>query len=178
MPAIEVAGVDVFIRDLGSRNGTKVNGAAITRQRLDVADTVEIGPFVIQLVEDRTAQAEPVAPPLGNDDRTVLLPARAARAAGAAPAAPPAPSAPAEIETGRPAASPIPGAASADPRRPTAKRTTRRHAGSRRSEARRRAAPSLVEDHPPQVPIRRPRRRLRPTPIRSTKRPAGSPARR
>ena len=159
--AFEVVGGDVFVRDLGSRNGTTVNGAAITRQRLDAADTVEIGPFVIQLVEDRTAQAEPVAPPLGNDDRTVLLPPRAARAAGAPPAAPPAPSAPAEIETGRPAVSPIPGAASADPAPPDGETDDEATRRITRSEARRRAAP--LGGRGPSAPgprVRQPRRRL------------------
>lgn len=90
--AFEVVGDEVVVRDLGSRNGTRVNGARISEQRLKAGDTVEVGPFTLQLVE---AGAPPAVnqPASSDDEATVLLPPRAPRGGGApdlAASAPPA----------------------------------------------------------------------------------------
>ena len=50
-----------FIRDLGSRNGTLVNGELVTGQRvLAHSDTVQIGPLVLEVLLD-ASQASPDA---------------------------------------------------------------------------------------------------------------------
>lgn len=80
----EVVGADVVVRDLESRNGTRVNGATIAEHRLVVSDTVEIGPFTLRLVEiagPPVGAALPAA--AGNDQATLLLTPRAHRGSGA-----------------------------------------------------------------------------------------------
>lgn len=42
----------LYIEDLHSTNGTRVNGQAITRQQLQAHDTVEIGKFRVRLADD------------------------------------------------------------------------------------------------------------------------------
>ena len=76
--AFEVVGADVMVRDLESRNGTRVNGAAIKEHTLVVTDTVEVGPFTLRLVEIASVPAA-AAPPAagGENEATVLLPSRA-----------------------------------------------------------------------------------------------------
>jgi predicted component of type VI protein secretion system len=61
----------VLIRDLGSRNGVRVNGAVVDEAQLHPGDTVAIGPLLFR-VEDPDAAAQPAlaaapgrsAPPL------------------------------------------------------------------------------------------------------------------
>lgn len=96
---IEVAGDAVLVRDLDSRNGTRVNGNPIKEHRLGPNDTVEIGPLVVRLSTRPSIDAPPRR--LGNEDVTVLIPPRGAGlATPAAPTAPvatppvPAPAAP------------------------------------------------------------------------------------
>ena len=90
--AFEVVGADVVVRDLESRNGTRVNGAPIKEHILVVSDTVEVGPFTLRLVEIASVPAAAAPAAGGNSDATVLLPARApgARAPNPQPAASPA----------------------------------------------------------------------------------------
>ncbi len=112
--AFEVVDNQVVVRDLESRNGTRVNGAAIKECALGVSDTVEVGPFTLRLVEIATApaSASPVAG--GNNDATVLLPPRAPRSSGApgAAGAEPPPAIAATPGAGAPAARPPVAAAS------------------------------------------------------------------
>ena len=52
---LQMLGVDVFIEDLNSTNGTYINGKAIKKQLLVHSDTVEIGKYKIKyLVADGT----------------------------------------------------------------------------------------------------------------------------
>src|SRR5262249_28423527 len=47
---LRVAGDAVFLRDLGSRNGTLVNGVLLTREReLQCKDLIQIGPLVFEV---------------------------------------------------------------------------------------------------------------------------------
>ena len=95
----EVVGDDVVVRDLESRNGTRVNGEKITEHRLVVGDDVEVGPFALQLIEIGNLPSSAQRPPVeGNDEATVLRPRRADPTAP--PMSPPAaapPSAPAPV---------------------------------------------------------------------------------
>lgn len=82
-----VVGDDVVVRDLESRNGTRVNGEKITEHLLAATDLVEVGPFALQLVEIRSAPPlEPGQATDGDDEATVLRPRRAKAAAAASPA--------------------------------------------------------------------------------------------
>ena len=52
---LQLAGVDVFIEDLNSTNGTYINGKAVKKQLLNHNDTVEIGKYKIKyLIDDGT----------------------------------------------------------------------------------------------------------------------------
>ncbi len=52
---LQMAGVDVFIEDLNSTNGTYINGKAVKKQLLNHNDTVEIGKYKIKfLIDDGT----------------------------------------------------------------------------------------------------------------------------
>ena len=87
--SFEVEGSDVVVRDLESRNGTRVNGQKASAHRLTPGDVVEVGPFSIRLVE--SGAPAPAAPATGNDDATVV---RRPDALPATPAAAPAAAAP------------------------------------------------------------------------------------
>ncbi len=100
--AFDVFGDDVMVRDLESRNGTRVNGEKITEHRLSVTDLVEVGPFTLQLVEMAPVAATS-QPAVGNDEATVLRPRGAV-------AAPPSPLAADEDVTRRQARPPMPAA--------------------------------------------------------------------
>jgi pSer/pThr/pTyr-binding forkhead associated (FHA) protein len=71
----------VLIRDLGSRNGLRVNGAVVEETQLHPGDTVAIGPLLFR-VEDSDALARPALaaaparPPVADepDDRPPSLP--------------------------------------------------------------------------------------------------------
>jgi pSer/pThr/pTyr-binding forkhead associated (FHA) protein len=48
-------GQDFFVEDLGSRNGTRVNGARIGRHRLRSGEGLQIGPYTLQFEADAPA---------------------------------------------------------------------------------------------------------------------------
>ncbi len=82
--AFEMVGADVVVRDLESRNGTRVNGAPVKEHTLVVGDTVEVGPFTLRLIEIASVPAAAAPPAAGGaNEATVLLPPRVR--AGAAP---------------------------------------------------------------------------------------------
>jgi len=54
---ITVAGDQIFIQDLGSTNGTFVNGEKVKRTRLDEGDRILIGTSIIKLVATEGGQA-------------------------------------------------------------------------------------------------------------------------
>ena len=49
---LQMAGSDAYIEDLNSTNGTYVNGKVAKKQRLKSGDTVEIGKYRIQYVDE------------------------------------------------------------------------------------------------------------------------------
>jgi predicted component of type VI protein secretion system len=51
----------VLIRDLGSRNGLRVNGKVVEEARLRAGDEVAIGPLIYRLVGEAEAPPAPVA---------------------------------------------------------------------------------------------------------------------
>lgn len=65
--AIVMSGADVVLEDLGSTNGTYVNGKSVKKQALHNGDTVEVGKYKIKFVGDGTAD---------NFDRTMIVKAR------------------------------------------------------------------------------------------------------
>jgi hypothetical protein len=64
--AIDVMGADHIALDLGSSNGTFVNGAKITRHLLRHGDTIEILEFQIRYVDHKSVAA-------GEGDRTMIF---------------------------------------------------------------------------------------------------------
>jgi len=61
---LQMNGNDVFLEDLGSTNGTYVNGKAVKKQQLHNGDTIEVGKYKIKFVSETA----------GNDfDRTMLF---------------------------------------------------------------------------------------------------------
>jgi hypothetical protein len=88
---------DSFLEDLGSTNGTLVNGNPIKKHILQNNDLIEIGKYKLKYVNDGPVAAQPA----GEDfERTMVL---RPSAAAARPAAPPAP-VPAEEAESTPAA--------------------------------------------------------------------------
>lgn len=85
--AFEVAGDAVVVRDLGSSNGTTVNGAPITEHQLRAGERVEVGPFVIELVTVAGSVAERRPQVNSNNDATALMPGQA-RPGAATPRSP------------------------------------------------------------------------------------------
>ncbi|MEP7116908.1 MAG: FHA domain-containing protein, partial [Acidobacteriota bacterium] len=119
--AFDVLGDEVVVRDLESRNGTRVNGVRMTEARLVAGDTVEVGPFVMELVETATAPVVvSIDSPTGASAATVLLPPGAPRGfepPSAAPPVPPASPGPAPMPFGSSAPAGSDDAADAQTRR-------------------------------------------------------------
>jgi pSer/pThr/pTyr-binding forkhead associated (FHA) protein len=95
---MQMSGMDVFLEDLNSTNGTYVNGKAIKKQQLQNGDSVEIGKYKIKFVHDgagsdhektrvinsgavvgAAAAASPAAAPMGNAAIRVMSGAAAGR---------------------------------------------------------------------------------------------------
>jgi predicted component of type VI protein secretion system len=99
---------DSFLEDLGSTNGTIVNGNQIKKHILQNNDVIEIGKYKMKYVMEAGAAAA-AAPATAEDfEKTMVMrsPAKPAAAPRAAPAAAPGP---------RPAAGPLPAAAPPTP---------------------------------------------------------------
>jgi pSer/pThr/pTyr-binding forkhead associated (FHA) protein len=79
---------DSFLEDLGSTNGTLVNGNPVKRHILQNNDVIEIGKFKLKYMTDTAGRS-----PVDESKRTMVLPTAAGKAtaapiaAGAAPAA-------------------------------------------------------------------------------------------
>jgi len=115
-----VDGAGYAVEDLGSRNGTYVNGVRIQRQAIKDGDVVRVGSteFVFRqqgLIAPSTAPSARaiVAPPAVNATRTIAVPPVVARPAAPAPAPAPAASTPAAAPATPPPASPSPAPADA-----------------------------------------------------------------
>jgi len=78
-------GHDLHIEDLGSRNGTRVNGSQVTHAQLHHGDVIDIGPFQIKVraVEQPSAEA---TVPLRRENETALLRPHEAVSSGLPPA--------------------------------------------------------------------------------------------
>jgi len=55
--AIDISGKDVFLIDVGSTNGTLVNGQKITKHLLQHQDVIEIGTYKIKFLSEPSAVA-------------------------------------------------------------------------------------------------------------------------
>lgn len=81
--AIEIMGADHIVLDLGSANGTFVNGARITRHLLRHGDTIEVLDFQMRYVDHKSVASS-------EGDRTMIFPGAEAepaqRAGGKVPA--------------------------------------------------------------------------------------------
>jgi pSer/pThr/pTyr-binding forkhead associated (FHA) protein len=66
---LRVTAEGAFLRDLGSRNGTLVNGARLLDERhLEHGDQVQVGPLVFEVVlEESLPEANPAAAPAGEE---------------------------------------------------------------------------------------------------------------
>jgi len=69
---MQMSGVDVFLEDLNSTNGTYVNGKAIKKQQLQNGDTIEIGKYKIKFVHDGASDS--FAKPVVNSTGVALAP--------------------------------------------------------------------------------------------------------
>ena len=108
---------DSFLEDLGSTNGTVVNGNQIKKHILQNNDVIEIGKYKMKYVmEAATAAAAPAA--AEDFEKTMVMRAPKAVAAAPKPAIPaaPAPVAPAPAAAPKPAAAPPAPAAPATPK--------------------------------------------------------------
>jgi pSer/pThr/pTyr-binding forkhead associated (FHA) protein len=85
-----IVGMDVFVEDLNSTNGTYVNGKAVKKQLLANNDIVEIGKYKLKFIADQAAGAYEktmilragAAAPAGTGDRTQAVPAMGATMGG------------------------------------------------------------------------------------------------
>lgn len=103
---ISTIGNDAFLEDLGSTNGTLVNGKTVTKHLMQHGDVIELGKYQLKYInETATAQAS------GQEDFEKTMIIRPSAVKSAAPAAP-ATSAPA-------APSPVPPAPAAKPATPS-----------------------------------------------------------
>ena len=82
---------DAFLEDLGSTNGTMVNGKAVKKHFLQDNDVVELGKYKLKYVVEKKPQpkAAPAAPAAADFEKTMVLrPSAMKAAAAAAPGAP------------------------------------------------------------------------------------------
>ena len=124
---------DSFLEDLGSTNGTLVNGNQIKKHILQNSDVIEIGKYKMKYVVEAAAKEVASQPPAEDFERTMVLrappkmsaapkpatpaPAPAPVAAAPKPAAPPPAPAPASAAP-KPVAAPAPVAAAPKPAEP------------------------------------------------------------
>ncbi len=99
---------DSFLEDLGSTNGTFVNGKTVKKHFLQNNDVIELGKYKLKYM----AEAVPGASKAADFEKTMVLRPGAARKPPEAPAAAPAAAAPAHVAT-MPAAAPAPVSAAA-----------------------------------------------------------------
>ena len=98
---------DSFLEDLGSTNGTLVNGNPIKKHILQNSDVIEIGKYKLKYVADAPAAGQAASEDF---EKTMIL--RPSAKPAAAPAAPPPAAAPAKpAAPAAPAAAPAPAAA-------------------------------------------------------------------
>jgi predicted component of type VI protein secretion system len=64
----------LIVRDLGSRNGVRVNGREIVETQLFRGDEVAIGPLIYRVERDGAAAARDVPPPAREEPEIDLVP--------------------------------------------------------------------------------------------------------
>ena len=137
--AIRPAGDGFEIEDLGSRNGTHVNGSRIEgTTRLGGGDSIKLGQSVIRFESGRAAAT--VASPVPSAPTTPSAPV----APTAHAPSPPAPSAPAPSAPEPAAAAPIPAAPSAAPKEPFGTYATPVSGRRKRGVASRQVGPQIL----------------------------------
>jgi hypothetical protein len=72
---------DSFLEDLGSTNGTLVNGKAVAKHFLRDGDQIEIGRQCLVYLADDTAEVEPLPAPPGGRAETSTAPGRVVKTA-------------------------------------------------------------------------------------------------
>ncbi|HET9404337.1 MAG TPA: FHA domain-containing protein, partial [Burkholderiales bacterium] len=107
---------DSFLEDLGSTNGTLVNGNQVKKHILQNNDVIEIGKYKMKYLVEATPAAAASPPPAEDFEKTMVMRspksvAAAPKPAASPPAAPPpapkpAPAAPAPAAAAKPAAAP------------------------------------------------------------------------
>ncbi|HEY5762720.1 MAG TPA: FHA domain-containing protein [Rhodocyclaceae bacterium] len=88
-------GVDSFLEDMNSTNGTVVNGQQIKKHFLQNGDVIELGKYKLKYIVEKPAYSEPVSTVPADFEKTMLIRPEAAKAvSGAAKGvAPPPPAA-------------------------------------------------------------------------------------
>jgi pSer/pThr/pTyr-binding forkhead associated (FHA) protein len=72
---LRVTAEGAWLRDLGSRNGTLVNGELVAGERLlEKGDQIQVGPLVFEVQPDSAAPAERVAAPVAPSATQVVSP--------------------------------------------------------------------------------------------------------
>lgn len=100
---------DSFLEDLGSTNGTLVNGNQIKKHILQNNDVIEIGKYKMKYVVEAAGAPAASQPPAEDFEKTMIM--RAPKAVAAAPKPAPAPAAPAPAPAAaapKPAPAPAP----------------------------------------------------------------------
>ena len=92
---------DSFLEDLGSTNGTLVNGNQVKKHILQNNDVIEIGKYKMKYVVEAVSAAAGQAAPAEDFERTMVM--RAPKAVSAAPKPPAPPAAPAAPKAASPA---------------------------------------------------------------------------
>lgn len=104
--SILTIGNDSFLEDLGSTNGTVVNGKPVKKHVLQHGDVIEFGKFELKYINELTAGAGNTAVAADDFEKTMIIRPSAYKAA------PPAPEAAKPVEA-KPASTPSPSAFSA-----------------------------------------------------------------
>jgi predicted component of type VI protein secretion system len=87
---VEVLGKDYVLRDLGSANGTRVNGQEVTRHLLQHGDLIQVLGFEMRYVDHKSVAG-------GDGDRTMVIESTALAAPPGAPPAMPMPTRAVEV---------------------------------------------------------------------------------
>jgi pSer/pThr/pTyr-binding forkhead associated (FHA) protein len=61
-----------FVKDLGSSNGTKVNGARVSEQRIDPGDTLSVAKHAFEVAYEPARLGATAAPPTGSATENIF----------------------------------------------------------------------------------------------------------
>ena len=158
---------DCFLEDLGSTNGTLVNGNSVKKHILQNNDVIEIGKYKMKYVIDAATASAAAAP---NEDFEKTMVMRAPKAVAAAPK-PAAPAAPAPVAAA-PAAAPKPAMTPPAPAAPISKPAAAPPAPAASVAPKPAAAPSA----PAAPPTPKPMAPAAPAPAAAAPKPSAAPA--